>query len=256
MFKYFIRKVFYKNYNKESQEMLYHLKTKSVLTKLFCYSLWIVVYFIPLIPILIISKCEGNVHFSSKTQFVLFTFEVIYSIIYVLIVNKLATLIIVLTGELAKWLYFNTYTIRGKALSKEDFKIIERENEELYQKISTQECQGYCYSICFEMCRALKKGSIEFLAVRECLDDENSGKAFTMHVLYLNNGWAFDTFSSAQYPIEKLHKIYEAKIYKTFCFDEIKDKSYSEFRRNEEPELAKWAFMNDCFEYWIDRKEA
>jgi len=30
-------------------------------------------------------------------------------------------------------------------------------------------------------------------------DEEDDGKDFTMHVLYVNNGWAFDTYSSRQY---------------------------------------------------------
>ena len=41
-------------------------------------------------------------------------------------------------------------------------------------------------------------------------------KLFTMHVLYINNGWAFDTFSGRQFPIEQLHEIYKAKVYKNF----------------------------------------
>ena len=28
-------------------------------------------------------------------------------------------------------------------------------------------CRGYCYAICFEICKALKKGGIEFLAIKK-----------------------------------------------------------------------------------------
>ena len=76
-----------------------------------------------------------------------------------------------------------------------------------------------------------------------------------MHVLYVNNCWAFDTYSSRQYPIEKLHEIYKAKIYKSFSFDEISNKSYEEFREEQEPELAKWSIDNDCSMFWKDDKE-
>ena len=86
-------------------------------------------------------------------------------------------------------------------------------------------------------------------------DEEDDGKDFTMHVLYVNNGWAFDTYSSRQYPIEKLHEIYKAKIYKSFSFDEISNKSYEEFREEQEPELAKWSIDNDCSMFWKDDKE-
>ena len=58
-----------------------------------------------------------------------------------------------------------------------------------------------------------------------------------------------------QYPIEKLHEIYKAKIYKSFSFDEISNKSYEEFREEQEPELAKWSIDNDCSMFWKDDKE-
>lgn len=109
-------------------------------------------------------------------------------------------------------------------------------------------CRGFCYSICFEICKALKKGCIEFLAIKKFSTHaakEDDGKDFTMHVLYVNNGWAFDAYSSRQYPIEKLHEIYKAKIYKSFSFNEISSKSYEEFREEQEHELAKWSIDND-----------
>ena len=150
---------------------------------------------------------------------------------------------------LAERIYFLVCTTKGKALCKNDLKIIEKEDEKLYYFIATQICWGYCYSVCFEICQILKKGSLEFLAVKKLSphnDEENDGKEFTMHVLYLNDGWAFDTFSSRQYPIEKLHKIYKAKIYKEFSFDEISGKSYEEFMEEQEARLSEWAIENDC----------
>ena len=111
-------------------------------------------------------------------------------------------------------------------------------------------CRGYCYAICFEICKALKKGCIEFLAIKKFSphdDEEDDGKGFTMHVLYVNNGWAFDTYSSNQYPLEKLHKIYKAKVYKTFSYEEISGKSYEEFKEKQEHELTKCSNDNDCF---------
>ena len=154
---------------------------------------------------------------------------------------------------LAKRIYFLACTTKGKALSKNDLKIIEEANENLYALIEMQLCRGYCYSVCFEICKTLKKGSIEFLAIKRFFpsnDEKDDGKDFTMHVLYVNNGWAFDTYSLRQYPIEKLHEIYKAKIYKTFSFEQIGSKSYEEFREEQEPELAKWSMDNDCSMFW------
>ena len=151
---------------------------------------------------------------------------------------------------LAEKIYFLICTTKGKAISKSDFKIIKQVNEKLYELISMQRCRGYCYSICFRICKVLKKGSIEFLAVKKfSLHDKEDGdeKNFIMHVLYVNNGWAFDTYSSNQYPLEKLHKIYKAKVYKTFSYEEISGKSYEEFKEKQEHELTKCSNDNDCF---------
>ena len=71
-------------------------------------------------------------------------------------------------------------------------------------------------------------------------------KNFAMHVIYVNNNWAFDTYSCRQYPIEKLHEIYKAKIYKSFSFDEISNKSFEEFKKEVKPKLTKWSIENDC----------
>ena len=116
--------------------------------------------------------------------------------------------------------------------------------------------QELAYS--FHLGNDKNKSCIEFLAIKKFSphdDEEDDGKDFTMHVLYVNNGWAFDTYSSRQYPIEKLHEIYKAKIYKSFSFDEISNKSYEEFREEQEPELAKWSIDNDCSIFWKDDKE-
>ena len=159
---------------------------------------------------------------------------------------------------LAERIYFLGCTTKGKALCKNELKTIKQVNKKLYAFIATQMCRGYCYSICFEICKALKKGSIEFLAVKKFSphdDEEDDGKNFTMHVLYVNNGWAFDTYSSRQYPIENLHEIYKSKVYKIFSFEEISCKSYEEFREEQEPELAKWSTNNDCSMFWKGDKE-
>ena len=72
---------------------------------------------------------------------------------------------------------------------------------------------------------------------------------YTIHVLYLNDGRAFDTNSSRQFPIEEIHDIYKAKVYKVFSFEEIATKSYIEFKKAQEEQLAKWASENNCSMY-------
>ena len=85
-------------------------------------------------------------------------------------------------------------------------------------------------------------------------DEKNNEKKFTMHVVYVNNGWAFDPDCFLQYPIEKLKEIYKAKVYKTFTFEDISNKSYEEFREEQGPEAEKWAINNDCSICWLKKE--
>ena len=147
-------------------------------------------------------------------------------------------------------LYFNNYTIKGKAIMLEDFNTIKQENSNLYFHIKNILCQGHCYSICFELLKCLKKGEIHFYATRNFDDDESSSYEFTMHVLYVNNDWCFDTFSGNQYPLKKAIKKHQAKIYKVYSYDEIKEKNYDQFRKDETKALLKWCSNNNCYVNW------
>ncbi len=187
------------------------------------------------------------------TQIAIIAFMLIYLVCLIVFLKVFKIAMLVFSKVLTERMYFLACTKKGKALSKKDFETILQVNEKLYAFIATQSCRGYCYSICFGMCKALKKGSIEFIAIKKFnmdKDGKDDEKAFTMHVLYINNGWAFDTYSSRQYPVERLHEIYKAKVYKVFDYDSICDKSYDEFRDEQEPELAKWCIINDCFMSW------
>ncbi len=188
---------------------------------------------------------------TSKIAIIAYTIIcVVGSLIFLKVFKKA---VFIFSELLTERIYFLICTKKGKALSKKDFETIRKVYKDLYKVIATQNCIGHCYSVCFDICKTLKKGSIEFIAVKKFSFEKDDGKDFTMHVLYINNGWAFDTYSSRQYPVEKLHKIYKAKLYKVLDYDSIRDKSYEEFIDEQEPELAKWSAINDC--YMFDRKE-
>lgn len=254
MIKYIMRKTIYKEFDKESQDMLLQLSFKHDLIVYFCFLFWGLGLVCLYIPILIIRICEGR-EFSMNTQIVLIIFYLIYFFIFFILLKVFENSIVVFSLSLAEKIYFFVCTTKGKALSKEDLKNIKRLNEKLYEKIEKQMCRGYCYAICFEICKALKKGYIEFIAAKHISTHDEDEKAFTMHVLYINNGWAFDTFSGRQFPIEQLHEIYKAKVYKIFSFDEISSCSYEEFKEEQEPNLAKWCKNNDCSEYWKGKND-
>lgn len=248
MFKCFMRKTIYKKFDKESQDMILELNSKQNIIQIFCYMFWAIIFIFPFIPLIIIDIFE-DIRLSIITQIAIIVFMLMWGIGFLISIKIFRTAMFGFSDLLAERIYFLTCTTKGNALSKNDFEVIKKVNENLYMFISRQLCRGYRYSVCFEICKILKKGSIEFLAVKKFSpheEDDDDGKNFTMHVIYVNNGWAFDTYSSRQYPIEKLHEIYKAKVYKSFDFEEISSKSYKEFRDEQSSKLSEWAINNDC----------
>lgn len=250
MIKYILRRTIYKGIDYESQNTLLELGGRYHIISLLCVILCGIVYISTYMPLFIINVCK-KVEFSLTTQIAIITFEVISFLGLLAFLKVFRIAILDFLQSVVEKIYFLVCKKEGKALSKKDFKTIYEVNKKLYRFIATQKCRGYCYSVCFWICKILQKGAIEFIAIKKLsFEEDDDGKDFTMHVLYINNGWAFDTYNSRQYPIEKLHKIYKAKIYRTFEFDEISSKSYEYFRQEEEPTLEKWANLNNCSEFW------
>ncbi len=253
MIKYLMRKTIYKKVDRETQDMLLQLIAQYHIIEFFCFMFWLAIYILPFIPLFIIDAFE-DVNFSVTTHIAITTFILIWTVGLFAAFRIFKSAMIGFSELLAERIYFLACTKKGKALSKQDFETIRKVDEKLYVLIVTQTCRGYCYSICFKMCKALKKGYIEFVAIKKLAmdkyDEEDDGKDFTMHTLYVNNGWAFDTFSSRQYPVEKLHQIYKAKIYKVFDYNFICNKSYGEFKDELKTELIEWSAANDCSIFW------
>lgn len=147
-------------------------------------------------------------------------------------------------------LYFNKYVIKGNAISKDDFNNIKKENEILYCIIKNVNSQGYCYRVCFELLKTLQKGSILFIAIKPFDEEESKEYGYTMHVLYVNNDWCFNTFSGRQHPLEEALSRHYAKTYTSYSYDDIKDKTYEEFKKDEFLALKKWCIENDCYQKW------
>ena len=150
-------------------------------------------------------------------------------------------------------LYTSRYVLKGNALSREDFETIKKEKKSLYNIIMMQDAQGYCYSVCFEMLKCLKKGTILFVAVK-CIQDEkeeNDNKDYTMHVLYVNNDWCFDTYSQRQFPLEEVLKRMKAKTFTSFDYDAVEGKTYEEFRAEHIEALKRWCQENNCYQKWL-----
>lgn len=250
MIKYILRKTTCKEYNCEAELIIHEQGVKQVIIWIICTTmLWsILILLFTLISIFIIYICEKcDILIPTYNEVILRSAIILVEI--VICYKIFALKIWNFSHLLTKKIYFLVYTTKGKAICKNDFKVIKHVNNKFYMFIVTQMCIGNCAGTSFSICKTLKKGSIEFLAIKELLpndDMEGERKKFRMHVLYVNNGWAFDTYMLQQYPLEQLHQIYEAKVYKTFKFDEIRNKSFEEFREEQRAELTKWINENDC----------
>lgn len=156
-------------------------------------------------------------------------------------------------------MYFSRYVIKGNAISKDDFEIIKRKNEGLYEQIMTLGVQGECYRVCFALLECLKKGTIQFVAIPNIDEDVSSNSRvqnisekcipnrYTMHALYVNNGWCYDTYSARQHPLEEAMKRFQAKSYTSFTYDDIQSKDFEDFWYEQYPALREWCRRSDCY---------
>ena len=249
MIKFIMRKTIYKGVDFETQNLLLQLFYAQSLIMILCCITITCFFILPFIPLVIIDICEDT-ELALTTQFAIYGFMLVCFVGILLFINFFRKPLIIFFQLIFEKVCFEICTKKGNALLKKDFETIKNNDDVLYDFISSQKCQGYCYSICFEILKALEKGYIEFIAIKKFsfppTDKDDDGRKFSLHVLYCNNGWAFDTVSQRQYPIEKLHKIYSAKICKTFDFDDIKSKSFEDFRDENDSYLVEWCYNNDC----------
>lgn len=174
-----------------------------------------------------------------------------YNIFFIWFIMRFYEQIGIFIRLLTESVYSSKYVLKGNAISEEDFATIEKENKKIHHAMLTQQVNGYCYSVCFELLKMLKKGKIQFVAVRygEIEKDENNYE-YTMHVLYVYDNWCYDTYSERQYPIEKVLHHMQAKTYVSFSYEDIEGKSYEEFRDENAPALKEWCLENECHQEW------
>lgn len=254
MIKYIMRKIIYKGIAPKTQDALIKLLKPYWTLYFICYQFLTIYIMLPIIPMLIISFFGGkNLEVSNLADILITAFLIIHIIASAVFAQVFKDAYQNFIFSLWKKSYFLLCTKKGKAISKNDFKTIKEVNSKQFEYIETQKCSGLCYGTCFEILKALKKGRMEFISAKslQCSKEQtNEGKYFTAHVLYINNGWAFDTFSVRQYKVEDLYAIYEAKVYKSFDYEAIKDKSYDEFKKDELLDFEKWCAENDCTVYF------
>ena len=232
MIKYIMRKTIYKNV--DAQDILIQLNSPYFILVLFFSILYFFIYNIPLFLI----DTYYNENIAYKLNLNIEFLELIYHLTFFLFTLLTFMIFEISPVPVAEKLYFLVWTRKGNALLKKDFKILKKKKK-LYNRIWTQKCTKHSFSVCFKICKTLKKGSISFVLRQTATFDK-------IDVLYVNNGWVFDPYSCQQYTIEEFYQLFKAKEYKTFNFDEICTKSYSEFKKELKHELTEWAAANEC----------
>lgn len=245
MFDFIFRRTIYKKLDKEQQNVAMLQKSR-VLTYVVSS---IITYFLLTLPITF-SIVELIINRHDSEGIVVWGLLVLCCIVYLIIIliefrKKI--------NEFKEWLTNNMYRFlyvtRGKAISKDDFSIIKKEKKNLYDNMLAIETIGYCYWVSFILLKYLKKGYIQFMSVREVCG--TSKHKYTMHVLYINNGWCYDTYSERQQPLNRVMKQLNPRVYKSFSYEDIKDKTYEEFRREQLLALKKWCEENDCYQNFL-----
>ena len=238
-----LRKTLYKEFDYATQNTLLYVSKPEVLLNFTCNLLcFLFLCTLPLVVVIVFPHLFTDL----KIQLLYLLILIIYTIFVCFIFREKN---FYQNNYVSRTLHYLFYTKRGKALSKEDFKTIKKNDKLLYSTIKEQDCRGLCYSVCFEMLKTLKKRCIKIISVNEFTSKKETPFE-TIHVIYVNNNYAFDTYCHRQLPLEAFLAIHQAKVYKTFNYEDIKNYSYEEFRNIQYPDFAKWCKENDIHELW------
>ena len=234
MIKYILRKTTYNKLDSQTQDMLLELKEAWYII---IYGITILICFI--VPILAICITVLGVVVNNMYLSII---AVLFECVAIFLIGCFNL------DTVCRQIYFLIETMKGKALQKKDFRTIKKYNPTLYKRLHDGECVGYCVGTCFDILETLKEGNMEYLACKafDCEDPKSIKKEFALHVLYVKDGWAFDTYSVRQYKVEEIHKTYNAKVCKTFDYGDIENKTYCQFIAENEAFLRKWCEKNNC----------
>lgn len=250
MFEKFLRKKMFKDYSKEDQEIILLCKDYIKMDYLSVFLVWLFFLVPAAVFFTAIITHDDTMDlvvwgiFSGMLAFALLWFE-----------KQFREDITIFRNLVSSTLYFKRYVVKGKAILQEDFNEIKTHNEKLYGFIRYQKVHGYCYAICFEILKCLKKGTIQFVAVKSISGEEEDSKhPYTMHVLYVNNNWCFDTYSQTQHPIEEVMRRCKGQTYTSFSYKDIEGRTYEEFREENYLALKKWCEENNCSQEWMEEE--
>ena len=247
MFEYFLRTIVFNKESENDQEIILLLKDKFKMK--YIAQLLVIIF-----PVVGISATISVFIMQMKMTHTLF--DIIFGILVIISYLIFSVMFFKVFFEQLKMfvknitnkMYCSKYVLKGNAISKEDWNIIKNESKLVYNSIMNHQVSGYCYYVCFELLRHLKKGHLKFIAIKT-MDSQKkeTPNNYTIHVLYVNNGWCFDTYSERQQPLFEVLKRLKAKNYATFEFKDIEGKTYEEFKEEHDSKLKEWCKNNGCF---------
>ena len=249
MFNFIVRKIFFKDLTKE-QKFIAELTLTSCKMALLANILLFTVLAFPFAcaTTFFITSLE----FKSVSTILIEAFILLGSLLVaILFIKSFFYEILLFRKEISLKLYL-THIFDGDAISIDDFDTLKEENKSLYNVITNFKSSGFCYHVCFELLKTLKKGTFWFVATKWACSDEENSKTYTMHALYENSNWCYDTYSMKQHPFDFALEHFGAKKYLSFSYEDIKDLTFYEFREKTAAELKAWCEENDCYEEWSD----
>ena len=252
MFEFVLRRTVFRALSKEDQETAMLLKDK-IKTDFISQILISIFGALPLATLItLLLTCEQTL--SDVIQCVILI--VAYIVFAVWFMKRFHEPIDAFKELISANIYSSRYVIKGNAISKTDFDIIKKEKEKLHYLMMTQQVNGYCYAVCFETLKCLKKGTLMFIATKliktgNINEEDKCDNDYTMHVLYVNDNWCFDTYSQRQYPLEEVMRRFKAKTYRIFTYEDVDGKTYDEFKKEQAPALQEWCNENDCYQKWL-----
>ena len=156
-------------------------------------------------------------------------------------------------AEITNKVYPILVTKRGKAISKSDFRKINELKPGVYSHMMSKACIGFCFFTSWALLDVLQKGYMQFVAVEQLYKiGVKENEHYKIHVLYVNQGWCFDTYTQRQIPIEEFYRIFNGKPIARYKYTDIESKSYEAFYESITPKLKEWCKTNDC-SYFVTR---
>ena len=248
MFKYILRKTTHKDETPEEFDISFNfysgIEYISFLTHIFLFLIGLLLL---LVPSYVYIQSLETIKALIIGGFALLIFFIGLTLLCLIFRLQLNNCLNNLFFKIFSQLYLETYTSKGQAISKEDFSFLKKNFPKLYYGIKKHYCKSFCQYFSYSLLEALKKGQIYFVALKSVFPLEAKNNYF-IHVLYVNNGWCFDTGSVRQYKLEDFLGICKAKVYKTFSYSDIKKfPSFDEFVNITNISLQEWCKKNDCF---------